>query len=321
MIINQQVSGVEQLNMSKGFLQALCASALWGLLLVIPEWLADFTPVEIVFGRNLYAGMLVLAVLINRTEQLSRLSFRDILNFVRLSFLGNILFYFLLVISIQAIGIIPACLLIAILPVLSSRYIDAGWNFGTNHDQLFSITLMFMAIFLVISSVGDQMPVDADEGMTLGIITLLMAGVVWCFSISDQIRLIKNKPGFDSSDHFLLTGIGSLPLLLLMLPLMFVESEVFSLFDLHRSNDRWLMFWLMTGGIGLLSTFVARLLWKGAMGKMTGHRRNCFILAAPAFAGIYFSLLSGWVPDGKQLIALVCFILGFIQFYRQRLLT
>ncbi len=115
---------VSSIYMPKGILLALLSGALWGILLVVPEWLNDFSAAEITFGRFLVFGVLVsLLILFRRDSFIKSLSLANTNGYLMLSLFGNILYYLSLIGSIRFVGVLPVCVLIGTLPVFGGEWI------------------------------------------------------------------------------------------------------------------------------------------------------------------------------------------------------
>ena len=89
-----QVVGVVKPLMSKGFSFALGSGALWGVLLVLPLWLADFSASDITAGRFLaFSGFILVLVLLYRRDSLRHLDKDGIWHFLQIALFGNLFFY------------------------------------------------------------------------------------------------------------------------------------------------------------------------------------------------------------------------------------
>jgi drug/metabolite transporter (DMT)-like permease len=101
-----------------GVLCGLAAGAFWGMIFVMPRWLAEFSPVELALGRYLAYGLITLVLLMPRLSGLLRRLTRDDCRvLLRHALAGNIVYYLLLSTGVQLAGVAAASLIIGLLPL------------------------------------------------------------------------------------------------------------------------------------------------------------------------------------------------------------
>jgi drug/metabolite transporter (DMT)-like permease len=97
---------------------ALAAGLAWGLVFVAPVLLPDYSPAMLTFGRYLAFGLIALPLAWWDRAQLSRLTREDWIEALKLSVVGNLLYYLFLAASIQRAGGPLPTMIIGTLPVV-----------------------------------------------------------------------------------------------------------------------------------------------------------------------------------------------------------
>ena len=303
--------------MSKGFPFALGSGALWGVLLVLPLWLADFSASDITIGRFLvFSGFILVLVLFYRRDSLRYLDRGGIWHFLQIALFGNLFFYLTLVASIKHIGAVPACVMVGILPAIGWKYVDSG--FQPRKEFLPVLILVCLAMIFAVASQNRPLSHEIDDPWLPGVMLLLIAGICWLYSSSLQSRVIRLRPEIDASDHFLLAGALVFPGLLLMSPLLFSADSIFGLFAIEHSYERNRFFWASMLGFAGAGALLARLMWKQCVRREFDSHLHWHCSLKSLFGLLYVFLIEDRWPDTLEMLALTCFSLGMVMYGRQR---
>ncbi len=101
-----------------GTLYALAAGLMWGLVFVAPTLLADYPAALLVVGRYLAFGLIALPLAWLGRKRLAELTRADWLEALKLSAVGNLLYYLCLAAAIQRAGGPLPTMIIGTLPVV-----------------------------------------------------------------------------------------------------------------------------------------------------------------------------------------------------------
>ena len=102
----------------QGIAFGIASGAAWGLVFLAPELVRDFSPLQLSAGRYLAAGLVAVALVAPRWRALApRIGRAEWSALLRLSLLGNILYYVLLANAVQLGGMAMTSLVIGFLPV------------------------------------------------------------------------------------------------------------------------------------------------------------------------------------------------------------
>ena len=91
-----------------GFLFAVLACAIWGLIYIFPLILPEYDPVLIASARFAVYGLACLALVPFQFEELKKLSRSDWFLAMRLAFFGSFVYYWALVMGTFALVIRPS---------------------------------------------------------------------------------------------------------------------------------------------------------------------------------------------------------------------
>jgi len=101
-----------------GTLYALAAGLMWGLVFVAPALLAEYPAVLLTVARYLAFGLIALPLAWLDRQRLAQLTRADWLDALKLSAVGNLLYYLLLASAIQHAGVPLPTMIIGTLPVV-----------------------------------------------------------------------------------------------------------------------------------------------------------------------------------------------------------
>ncbi|MCY7315439.1 MAG: DMT family transporter [Rubrivivax sp.] len=101
-----------------GTLYAAAAGLTWGLVFVAPSILADYPPALLAMGRYLAFGLIALPLALWDRQRLAQFSRADWLEALKLSAVGNLLYYLCLAAAIQNAGVPLPTMIIGTLPVV-----------------------------------------------------------------------------------------------------------------------------------------------------------------------------------------------------------
>ena len=205
-----------------GTLFALAAGLMWGLVFVGPLLLADYPAVMLSFGRYLAFGVIALPLAWLDRAALRQLSRADWIEALKLSLVGNVVYYLFLSSAIQRAGGPLPTMIIGTLPVviaISANLRDAKRDGHLPWARLApSLALIAAGIALVNQVELAQLRADphADLGRyTLG--ALLAVGAVACWTWYPLRNADWLRAHHDRSPRTWATaqGVATLPLALL----------------------------------------------------------------------------------------------------------
>lgn len=202
-----------------GFLCALGAGLMWGLVFVTPVILGDYPGIVLSFGRYLGFGLIALLPAWFDRARIAQLSRTDWVAAIKLSIIGNILYYAALATAIQLADAPLPAMLIGTLPVVIS--ICSNWSPGHSSEAIAwkrlvpSLTLVFTGLMLV--NAGELAHLDGQRPLAdyaLGCLIALGAVASWTWYPIMNAKHLKAHPHIRSSTWASAQGLATLPLAL-----------------------------------------------------------------------------------------------------------
>lgn len=277
------------------------AGAAWGLVFLAPELAREFTPMQLSAARYLAYGLVALALIAPRWRALSpRIGWPEWRALLRLSLLGNILYYVLLASAVQLGGMAMTSLVIGFLPV-------AVTLIGSRGDG--AVPLRRLALPLALGVAGivcvawQALGVPSEAPVTdrlTGFLCALGALAAWTAYAVGNSRWLVRLDHVSSHDWSLLTGVVTGGLALLLAVPAFMGS---SLSD--HSDAQWWRFIGVAASLAVLASIVGNAFWNRASRLLPLTMIGQMILFETLFALLYGFLWEARWPTLLETLAMV----------------
>jgi drug/metabolite transporter (DMT)-like permease len=305
---------------------ALAAGLMWGLVFIAPVLLPQYPAALLSTSRYLAFGLIALPLAWLDRKRLSRLSRSDWIEALKLSLVGNLLYYLCLSAAIQRAGAPLPTMIIGTLPLviaISSNWRDA--RRGSDHlpwkKLAPSLALIAAGIALVNRSELQALQADARADLPAYAIGVLLAiGAVICWTWYPMRNADWLRAHADRSPRTWATaqGVATLPLALLgylafwawaamtrppglMVPVGGVS--------LPLGPTPWLYAGLMLA-IGLFASWLGTLCWNEASQRLPTSLSGQLIVFETLAALAYAFLLRGTAPPLITLTGIVLLVAG-----------
>lgn len=286
--------------MRTGIVLGAGAGALWGLMFLAPQWLPDFTPLEIAGGRFLIYGTIsVLCLLPMLASRASRLAPGDLQRLVVLALTGNVIFYALLAAAIQRVGIAPASLIVGLIP-LTVTLLSRGEQDTPPLRHLALPLLLIVAGLLSIHLDAFGAAGENRRDSLIGLACAAAALLSWSGFAVFNARHLKARPDLDSRRWSLLVGVTSGILAGAGWLIWWLWQPDVA----PRSPERWLTFWAVSLVIGLLGSVIANALWNAASRRLPLSLTGQVFVFEPLFALLYGFLYVARSPRPLEALAI-----------------
>ena len=293
--------------MARGIGSGVAAGAAWGLVFLAPQVLGDFSPFQLSAARYLAYGAVAVLLLAPRWRGLvSRLGRAEWVGLLRLSLLGNILYYVLLATAVQWAGGASASLIVGLLPVVLT-------SAGSRETGSVSLRALAPSMVLCLAGVGlvafEAFRLDTGHGdpvfRMLGLVCAVGALGSWSVYSVDNARWLARREDISSYDWSLLTGLvtGALALLLAVPAFWGGSSHV---------PAEWAKFWGVAAGVAILASVVGNGLWNQASRLLPLTLGGQMIVFETLFALFYGFLWSRRWPTGLEVLAIACLVAGVL---------
>ncbi|WP_433886531.1 DMT family transporter [Pseudomonas vranovensis] len=282
--------------MKRGVVCAGVAGAMWGLVLMVPQLLPEFSPVLLSCARFVLFGLVTLVLAIPMRKALARLTLGDLWMIGRLALIGNLLYFICLVAAIQRLGVAPASLIVGVLPLTITLYgrHDSG---GVALRQLLLPLGLILAGMLCINLQTFALEPGAVADKLAGVLYALGALACWTWYAVHNSRYLKHCGHFDSHQWSVLNGVmtGVLSLVLVALLALWQPAQL----QVEAAPERWTLFWLYSLGCAVFGSWLAALLWNAASKRMPVTMSGQLIVFETLFALLYAFI---WRQSGPSLL-------------------
>jgi drug/metabolite transporter (DMT)-like permease len=202
-----------------GLLCALGAGLMWGLVFVAPLMLGDYPGLMLSFGRYLGFGLIALVPAFFDRRRIAALSRADWIAALKLSLVGNILYYAALATAIQLADAPLPAMLIGTLPVVISIF--SNWSPGHPSEAVtwkqLAPSLLIILAGLMLVNASELAHLDGSRSLhdyALGCLIALGALAAWTWYPIMNARHLKRHPHIRSSTWSTAQGLATLPLAL-----------------------------------------------------------------------------------------------------------
>jgi drug/metabolite transporter (DMT)-like permease len=185
--------------MVRGVSFALLAGLMWGLIFVSPEIIAEYPAALQASGRYVALGLIAIPLAWLNRARLRSLKRADWLTALKLSAVGNLIYYLCLAAAIQRTGAPVATMIVGTLPVVLPVCANLLYS---QHDGaltwrrlLFSLCVVAIGLALVNYSelCGDR-PVQGGWRYLSGLALAVAAMVCWAFYALQNARWLRHNP-------------------------------------------------------------------------------------------------------------------------------
>lgn len=290
-----------------GVLCGLAAGAFWGMIFVMPRWLAEFSPMELALGRYLAYGLMTLLLLLPRLNGLLRRVTRaECVVLLRHALAGNIVYYLLLSTGVQLAGVAAASLIIGMLP-LSVTLLGRRDHGALPLRQLaWPLTLVAAGIVCINVDVFTHAQGAAQPWtkVALGMLCAFGALLCWTWYAVDNARFLKRNLHFSGAEWSGLYGLSTgLVALALGAVVMAVGGD-------GAAGRDWWRFWSVVTIVALGASVIGNQLWNLASRRVPVTLSGQLLLFETLFGLLYGFLYQHQMPRPLELLAIVLLIAG-----------
>lgn len=277
------------------------AGAAWGLVFLAPELARDFSPLQLAAARYLAYGLVALALIAPRWRTLTALLGRaEWLALVRLSLMGNIVYYVLLASAVQLGGVAMTSLVIGFLPV-AVTLIGSRRHGAVALRRLLPTLLLGTAGIACVAWQSLGMPSSASAATRLtGFLCAVGALIAWTAYAVINNRWLERLDHVSSHDWSLLTGLVTGGLALLLAVPAFVGSS-----SSDHTSAQWWSFIGVAASMAVVASVLGNAFWNRACRLLPLTMVGQMILFETLFALLYGFLWEARWPTALEAMAMV----------------
>ena len=308
-----------------GTLFALAAGLVWGLVFIAPLLLPDYPAALLSFARYLAFGLIALPLAWFDRRRLAQLRRADWVEALKLSAIGNLLYYLFLAAAIQRAGGPLPTMVIGTLPVviaISSNLRDAKRDGRLRWRQLApSLVLIGAGIALVNHVEIEHLRADAQADVgryALGALLAVGAVVCWTWYPMRNADWLRAHPDRSPRTWATAQGVATLPLALAGVLCFWawntLSGQAFEM-PLGPAPERFVGLML---AIGLLASWLGTLCWNEASQRLPTTLAGQLIVFETLSALAYAFMLRGQPPAPATLAGIALLVAGVVWALRAR---
>ncbi|HLL09713.1 MAG TPA: DMT family transporter [Rubrivivax sp.] len=302
---------------------ALAAGLMWGLVFVAPLLLPQYPAALLTFGRYLAFGLIALPLAWLDRQRLAQLQRADWIEALKLSAVGNLLYYMCLAAAIQRAGAPLPTMLIGTLPVVIAVFTNRR---NAVRDGTLPWSKLLPSLLLIAVGIGcvNHVELRAIEPAQFsryasGALLALAAVACWTWypiRNADWLRAHADRP---SRTWATAQGLTTLP----MAAVGFAGFWLWQLlatgpgFAMPLGPTPWRFVGLMLA-IGLFASWLGTLCWNEASQRLPTTLVGQLIVFETLAALAYAFLLRGQAPEPLTLLGMVLLVAGVVWALRAR---
>ncbi|MBE5253441.1 MAG: DMT family transporter [Enterobacterales bacterium endosymbiont of Blomia tropicalis] len=303
--------------MFAGVMFALTAGLMWGLIFVGPLLVPDYPGTLQSAGRYVAFGLIALPLAWHDRQRLRKLASADWREALKLSLVGNLLYYAFLASAIQRTGAPVSTMIIGTLPVVIA--VTANWRYGHLEGRLswrrLIPALIVIAAGLLCVNVAELHGKEAGFAFgryLTGIALAIMAVVCWTWYPLRNARWLRTHPQLRPSTWATAQGVVTLPLALIMYGFVSVQlTWQRPDFDLPFGPHPGVFVPLMLT-IGLLCSWLGTLCWNAASQRLPTVLMGPLIVFEILFGLLWTFLWRQSWPPLLTITGIFCLMVGVI---------
>lgn len=278
------------------------AGLIWGLAFLVPVLLQGWTAVTVTAGRYLAYGALSLALVVlggGGVRELARRHWRPALTF---AVTGNVGYYLLLVLAIQAVGAPVADIVIGCIPLTLALVGNALSHVYAWRQLALPVVLVVagLAIVNVLELTGSEAAQQASVAVkVLGLLAAFAAVAVWTWYGLANAAFLGRHPEVSHAGWSTVVGLGTGVVTVLALPLAAATGQLGRV-----TADAPGVAGLVVASLvlGVLVSWVATVLWNMASARLTTTAAGMLINVETisGYAYVYAARMQ-WPPLGQVL--------------------
>ncbi len=287
----------------------VAAGALWGLVFLAPQLLAAFSPLQLSVSRYLAYGLVAALVLAPRWRQATRpLGAAEWWALLRLSLLGNLVYYVLLGTAVQWAGGAATALIIGLLPVVVTVAGSRAAGAVRLRRLAAPCGLCLLGVALVAAETlgSARTPTTGLGTRVAGLACATGALASWAAYSIHNAHWLSRRPDISGRDWSLLTGVVTGALALGLAWPAFAAAGA-----AHPAAD-WVRFWGIATVLAVFASVIGNACWNHASRRLPLTLVGQMIVFETVFALLYGFLWEGRWPGLREAAAIVCLLAGVL---------
>jgi drug/metabolite transporter (DMT)-like permease len=305
-----------------GLLFATAACFLWGTIFVVPQFLTDFSAMEVALGRYFSYGLLsaLLVLFKGPTKIIKRYPLKVWIKAFNFGLIANVIYYIGIVVGCRFATAPVTVLIVGICPIFAAVY----GNWQMREIPFRTLFISCLGILLGIVAVNAH-EIDwsfqdlSFKEYLFGVAGALVALVTWGWYAVNNARFLKENPGICRIEWTTLIGVSTLFWVVLLGAGCSIGKNPSIDFSTFFQKDL-LLFFTATGFLGVFCGWLGGYFWNRASGVVPISILGPFIIFETLFGIFFVYLYEARVPVLSELVGIAAMLAGItfsvISFYR-----
>ena len=192
-----------------GVVFALGACFIWGLLFIIPQFMSEFTSIEIALGRHLFYGMISSLIFCKlKFQRKFKYSLSIWVRALYFSLISTIGYYTFFVLALRYTTPAICALILGISPITIAFY--GNWKQKGIPYKSLMIPSFLILVGLIIINIPHFETSIFPSSYVLGLFFSLLALMAWSWYVVANAKFLKRHPEVPSSSWSTLIGVVTL---------------------------------------------------------------------------------------------------------------
>ncbi len=246
-----------------GILFALGACLLWGTIFVIPQFLPEFSSLEVALGRYFFYGLFSALLLIKKFPRQSLRTWSLAFFF---GLVANVIYYIGIVIGVRFATPPVTVLVVGMCPVMAALY-------GNLHSREFSFRGLLLSCFVMVCGIVlvNVTEIDWSFGKSslkeymIGMAGAIVALLTWAHYAVQNAKFLKANPELPRTEWATMIGVSTLFWVILLTGFLTMSSnEIINLQKFVHYSPQLGKFLLCTAFLGIACAWVGCYWWNKA---------------------------------------------------------
>lgn len=305
---------LDTIMMLTGFIYGVVACALWGLVYMIPLWLAAYDPLLIALARYTIFGALSTALLFFNLRYVRQMTAGDWWSAIALGVIGNLFFYWLLASAVQLAGAPIAGAFTAVIPIsvaivanLSAARVGHGVAWGKLVLPLSVVGAGMICLNWTEFAYFLQTSSEPPSGFWLGVFYAFLSLLVWTwYPLSNAEWLIRHRGKMSPMFWTAAQGAAALPASLVGL-VWYVWNDGGIMHALGETPEKFVAGVLF---LGVVCSWLAICFWNAMSQRLPRALGGQMIIFETIFAVIYAHIMREQMPTTLMSVGMILLLVG-----------
>ncbi|PJD94015.1 MAG: EamA family transporter [Parachlamydia sp.] len=298
-----------------GVLLVLAACLIWGLIFVVPLFMAGFTAFEVVLGRHLCFGTLSICLLFYIWGRGAlHISREMIFKALLFALVTNIIYYTTLVLALRSASPAVTALISGLSPITIALYGNLKQRTYSFKSLLVPSILILLGLILVnIPALENRWFSDNIENYLFGLVCALAALIAWTWYVVANAEFLKRNPGLPASQWATMIGAATFCwVALLGITVGIVDATIIDIAKIDPFEERFIIF--LTGCLilGIVCSWIGSYLWHRASTLLPIALAGQLTVFETVFALMFVFFVEARIPFASEVLGILIMLAAVV---------